>query len=163
MRYTLRQKIFSLTDKYIVKDKAGNEAYHIDGKLLSIGNQLYFRDMDGNELAYIRQRLLSWGPSYEIYRDGKLFATVKKHLFTLFRCAFTVDVPGPDDYEAQGDFLDMEYTFSRKDNPIAVVSKKFFALSDSYGVEISDGEDAVTILASAVVIDLICHGDHKKE
>jgi hypothetical protein len=33
----------------------------------------------------------------------------KKHLFTLFRCRFTVDVPGPDDLEAEGSSLEREY------------------------------------------------------
>ena len=55
----------------------------------------------GNELAFIEQRLLSWGPTYEIYIGGRLHATVKKELFTFFKCRFTVDVPGPNDLEAE--------------------------------------------------------------
>jgi len=84
-------------------------------------------------------------------------------LFTLFRCRFTVDVPGPDDYEAQGDFMDMEYTFSRAgEGQVAEVSKRWFSWSDTYGVDISDGEDDVLILASTVVIDMVCHADDKR-
>ena len=75
----------------------------------------------------------------------------------LFRCRFTVDVEGPDDYEAQGSFLDHEYTFRRHGRKVAEVSKKWFTLRDTYGVDIVDGEDVVLILASAVVIDQICH------
>ncbi len=30
-----------------------------------------------------------------------------------------------------------------------------------YGIDIEDGEDDILILASAVVIDLCCHGDKK--
>ena len=30
---------------------------------------------------------------------------VKKELFTFFHCRFTVDVPGLDDLEAKGDFI----------------------------------------------------------
>jgi uncharacterized protein YxjI len=33
--------------------------------------------------------------------------------------------------------------------------------TDTYGVEIADGEDDVLILASTVVIDMVCHGDQK--
>jgi len=101
------------------------------------------------------------GPTYEIYRDGQLAAVVKKHLFTLFRCAFTVDVPGPDDIEAQGSFTDMEYTFTRGTEQVAEVSKRWFTFADTYGVDIAEGEDDVLILASTVVIDMVCHGDHK--
>jgi uncharacterized protein YxjI len=104
---------------------------------------------------------LSWGPTYELHRGDELAAVVKKHLFTLFRCRFTVDVSGPDDLEAAGSFLDREYDFSRGGQVVATVSKRWFTWSDTYGVEIAEGEDAVLILASTVVIDMICHADTK--
>ena len=44
---------------------------------------------------------------------------------------------------------------------MADVSKQWFSLTDTYGVEIADGEDDVLILASTVVIDMVCHGDHR--
>ena len=84
---------------------------------------------------------------------------MKKHLFTFFRHRFTVDVPGPDDLEAQGSFLDHEYTFERRGRRSPRVSKRWFSLSDSYGIDIDDGEDDVLILAAAVVIDLVSHPD----
>jgi len=161
MRYLMKQKLFCFGDDFAIKDEAGRDAFFVDGKVFTIGQKLSFQDMHGKELAFIRQKLLSWGPTYEIYRDGELAAVVKKHLFTLFRCAFTVDVPGPDDIEAQGSFLDMEYTFSRGDRQVAEVSKRWFSFSDTYGVDIADGEDDVLILASTVVIDMICHADNK--
>jgi uncharacterized protein YxjI len=84
---------------------------------------------------------------------------VKRQLFTLFRARFTVDVPGPDDLEAKGDFLDHEYTFERHGRDVARVSKKWFSLSDTYAIDIDQGEDDVLILAAAVVIDLVSHPD----
>ena len=158
MRYVMKQKVFCWGDDFIVKDETGKEVFFIDGKVFSIGDQLSFQDMARNELAFIRQKLLSWGPTYEIHRDGRLQAVVKKHLFTLFKCRFTVDVPGPDDLEAEGDFLDHEYSFRRDSKPVATVSKRWFSWSDTYGVEIGEGEDEVLILASTVVIDMACHG-----
>jgi uncharacterized protein YxjI len=107
--------------------------------------------------------MLSFGPTYEITSRGRLVAVVKKKLFTLLRCKFTVDVPGPDDLEAQGSFLDMEYTFSRNERQIAEVSKRWFRLTDTYGVEITDREDDVLILASAVVIDMVCHQESNRD
>lgn len=86
---------------------------------------------------------------------------VKKHLFTLFRAKFTVDLPGPDDLEARGHFLDHEYAFERGGREVARVSKKWFSFADTYAVDIDDGEDDVMILSSAVVIDLAAHPDNK--
>jgi uncharacterized protein YxjI len=161
MRYLMKQKLFCFGDDFTIRNEAGDDLYLVDGKVFTIGQKLSFQDMNGNELAFIRQKLLSWGPTYEIYRDGKLAAVVKKHLFTFFRCAFTVDVPGPDDIEAQGSFLDMEYTFERGGRPVAEVSKRWFSFSDTYGVDIADSEDQILLLASTVVIDMICHADGK--
>lgn len=163
MRYVMKQKLFCWGDDFAIKNAAGEDVFFVDGKAFSFGDKLSFQDMRKNELAFIRQKLLSWGPTYEITRNGELAAVVKKHLFTLFRCKFTVDVPGPDDLEAAGSFLDMEYTFTRGGKRVAEVSKRWFAWSDTYGVDIRDGEDAVLILASTVVIDMVCHGDRKRD
>ncbi|MDB6112385.1 MAG: hypothetical protein JWR69_4135, partial [Pedosphaera sp.] len=134
----------------------------VDGKAFSFGDQLSFQDLEGHELAFIKQRLLSWGKTYEIVRDGAIVAVVKKELFALFHHRFTVDVPGPDDLEATGNFLDHEYQFARGGTGVAAVSKKWFTWADTYGVDIADGEDDVLILASTVVIDMVCHGDQKQ-
>jgi len=162
MRYIMKQKLFCWGDDFTIQNEAGHPVFFVDGKAFSFGDKLSFQDMQKNELAFIRQKLLSWGPTYEITRGGVVAATVKKHLFTLFRCRFTVDVPGPDDLQAEGSFLDMEYKFRRADRVVAEVSKRWFSWKDTYGVEINEGEDDVLILASTVVIDMVCHADEKR-
>ena len=159
--YLMRQEVFCIGDDYTVKDGAGTDVFYIDGRVFSLGNKLSFQDMEGKELAFIRQKHLTWGPTYEITRGGQLAAVVKKSLFTLFRCQFTVDVPGPADLLAEGDFFDHEYTFTCRGNPMAQVSKRYFAFKDTYGIDVDEGQDDVLVIASAVVIDLCCHGDKR--
>ena len=159
MRYVMKQKIFCLGDDFTIKDETGADRFHVDGKVLAIRNKLSFQNLQGEELAFIQQKLLSWGPKYEIYRDGKLAATVEKRLFTLFTCKFVVDVPGPNDLEAKGNFLEHEYQFQRNGQTVATCSKKWFSWSDTYGIDVASSEDDVLILASSVVIDMICHDD----
>ena len=160
MRYVMKKELFSWGNDFFIKDGDGRDVFFVDGKAFSFGDQLSFQDLTGNELVFIKQRVLSWGPTYEIYHGDQLYAVVKKELFTFFKCRFTVDVPGPDDLEAEGDFLDHEYVFSRDGNAVASVSKQWFTWSDTYGVDIADDEDDVLILASTVVIDMACHA-HK--
>ena len=104
MRYQMKQKLFAWGDDFVIKGDDGNDAFFVDGKAFSLGKQLSFQDMSGRELAFIKQKLLAWGPTYEIYRDGNRVAVIKKELFTFFHCTFTVDVPGPDDLTAEGEF-----------------------------------------------------------
>ncbi len=160
-RFLLNQDWFSFGDDYTIRDAAGNDAYIVDGRAFSFGNKLSFEDPGGRELAFIAQKLLSWGPTYEISRGDQVVAVVKKTLFTFFRCEFTVDVPGPDDLVAEGDFWEHEYAFTRHGRSVATVSKRWFSWTDTYGIDVAPGEDEVLILASAVVIDLCCHQDRK--
>jgi uncharacterized protein YxjI len=162
VRYMMRQRILSWGDDFSIKDADGQEVYYIDGKVFSFGNKLSIKDRSGAELARINQKLLSIGPQYEIVSGGETVAVVKKHLFTPFRARFTVDVPGPADLEAKGDFLDHEYVFERGDRVVARVSKKWFRLADTYAVDIEEGQDDVLVLAAAVVIDLVSHPDQEK-
>jgi uncharacterized protein YxjI len=162
MRYVMRQKFWSWGDDFSIKDETGREVYYVDGKAFSWGNKLSFQDTNKQEVAFIRQKLLSWGPTYEIDVHGRMTAVVKKQFFTLLRCRFTVDVPGPDDLEATGSFLDHEYKIERDGRPVAEVSKRWFSWLDTYGIEVMEGEDPILVLATAVVIDLVCHQDNKK-
>ena len=161
MRYLMREKVFSWGDDFTIRDEAGNDIFLVDGKAFSLGKQLSFRDMAGNELAFIKQKLLSWGPTYEVWRGGALAAVVKRELFSFIHHRFTVDVPGPDDLEATGSLTDHEYEMKRGDRVVATVSKRWFSWSDTYGIDVADGEDDVLVLASAVVIDMACHPDQR--
>ena len=159
----MRERILSWGDDFAIKDGNGNDVFVVDGQVFSFGDKLSFKDRTGEEVAFIDQKLLSFGPQYEIRRGSETIAVVRKHLFTLFRARFTVDVPGPNDLEARGNFLDHEYAFERGGREVARVSKKWFSLADTYAVDIDEGEDDVLILASAVVIDLVSHPDEKRD
>src|SRR5689334_3078908 len=109
VRYVLKQKLLAWGDDFVIRDEHGNDAYTVDGKVFSWGDKLIMRDRDGSDVAVIDQKMLHWGPTYEIQRAGAVVAVVKKHLFTFFHAKFSIDVPGPDDLEASGDFLAHEY------------------------------------------------------
>jgi uncharacterized protein YxjI len=160
MKFVMKEKWFALGNDFDIMDENGAKAFHVDGRALSFGDKLSFQDSQGHELAFIRQRLLAWGPTYEVLREGKIVATLRKKIFTLFRCKFDVDVPGPNDLEAKGNFFDHEYEFLLQGSPVAHVSKRWFSWTDTYGIEVSSPQDPVLILAYAVIIDLICHEEN---
>jgi uncharacterized protein YxjI len=63
----------------------------------------------------------------------------------------------------QGNILDHEYSIKQGWNKVAEVSKKWISLTDTYVVEIDDGQNDVLILAIAVAIDMMAHDDNDKE
>ncbi|MCI4668913.1 MAG: LURP-one-related family protein [Bacteroidia bacterium] len=154
-RYQLKEKGFTLTDKYIIRDQTGNDAYEVKGKFFSFGDKLSFRsNFTDQELFVIDQRKLSLRPNYRILKDGKLLAELTKE-FGWGKKTFEVDVPGPNDFVINGNFWDREFIFKRKREVVATVSKKFWSLNDVYGIEIDAEEDQELILACVVIIDLI--------
>ena len=154
MRYQMRHKLFSIGTDFIIQDETGQERFVVTRQLLTLGHRLTFRDTGGNELLAIQQRLLTFRPTYEILKDGQGVAEVKKQL-TFFREEFTVDIPGPDELEVNGDFTNHEYTITRQGQTVAQVSKQWFSLVDTYGVDIAPGQDDALLLACAVIVDTI--------
>ncbi len=158
-RYRIREKLISWGDDFTIQDEHGRDVFLVDGKAFTMRDRLKLKGLDGRELADIHRKVLSLGPAYVIERDGRK-TEIRKHLFTLLRAKFTVDVPGPNDLEAQGDLLGHEYAFrDASGREVARVSRKLFSLADTYGVEVSDGADDVTILCAAIVIDRMLHED----
>lgn len=161
MRYAIKEEFWSWGDDFHIYDEFQQPVYFIDGHAFSWGDKLSFQDLQGNELAFISQKLLSWKPKYEIYRSGELFAELVKE-FSWFNKSFTLDVPGPNDYTIEGSFWQHEYQFNRGSRLVARVSKQFWSWTDTYGVEILDGEDDIVILCAAIVIDQMLHDDKNR-
>lgn len=156
-RYQMRQQLFRLGDDYLIRDAAGRDCFFVDGRALSIGSKLSFQDMNRQELAWIEQKIFRWGKTFEIKRAGQLIGLLRKKPFTFLHARFTLDVAGPDDLEAVGSFLDREYVFTRAGKKVAEVSKRWFDVGDTYGIDIAEGEDDVLLLAATVVVDQCCH------
>jgi len=152
--YYMNQKMWTIGDRFIIRNESGDPQFYIKEKLFSIGDKLKIYAMDGEELAYIKQKLFSFRKQYRIYHDQQLLARIIKKI-TLFKDKFIVDVPGPNDYTVKGNFTDHNYTFKRNGKIVAFISKQWFTWSDNYKIEIVPGEYDVLILATAVVIDMI--------
>ena len=95
--------------------------------------------------------------------DGEQMAVIKKALIAPLRDRWTVKVKNGPDLDVQGNILDHEYTIKQGRDKVAEISKKWFRLTDTYGVEIDPGQNHILILAVAIAIDMMVHDDDKKE
>jgi uncharacterized protein YxjI len=160
-RYQMRQKLISFGDDYWIENERGERVYKVDGKALRIRKTLQFEDLQGHQLCTIQERLLHIRDTMEIKSpNGDTLATIKKALITPLRERWTVHVSSGPDLEVQGNILDHEYTIEANGQKVAEVSKRWFRLTDSYGVEIAPGQDDVLILASTVAVDTMAHPRH---
>lgn len=157
-RYQLRQKLLSVGDDFAIEDESGQRAFTVDGKALRLRSTLRFLDANGTELYKIQEKAARVRDTMEIERaEGGVAAKVHNALLTPLRDRWSIDVPGGQDLSAVGNILDHEYRIERGGQPAATVSKAWFRVRDTYGVEVAAGEDAALMLAIAAVIDMMGH------
>lgn len=157
-RYQMTQRMVSIGDDFWIENARGEKVYKVDGKALRVRQTLIFEDRAGRELCKIQERMLRVKDSMEIEgADGRQVAMVKKALITPVRERWTINLRGDPDLEIQGNILDHEYRIEQGRQRVAEISKKWFRLRDSYGVEIDPGQDDILILAATVAIDMMAH------
>ena len=94
----------------------------------------------------------------KIEHDGETVATVKKTL--IGRCAIGTrsrsrrrqDMPG------EGQLHDHEYKIERDGDTVAEVSKRWFRVRDSYGIEVAPGQEDAADPRRTVCIDQMTRG-----
>jgi len=157
-RYQMREKMVSIGDDFWIENSAGKRAYKVDGKAVRVRDTLNFEDTHGNVLCKIQERKLRVKDSMEVEdAHGNNVAMVKKAIVSPVRGRFTVKIKNGPDLEVKGNILDHQYTIGEGRDKVAEVSKKWFRVRDSYGVEIDPGQDDIIVLAVTVCIDQIAH------
>jgi uncharacterized protein YxjI len=152
-KYRMREKLFAIGDDYWIEDDEGERVFKVNGKAMRIRDTFVIEDPSGTELFKVQEKKLSVRDKMQIERDGQTVATVKKALVSPLRDRFSIDVEDGEDMEAKGNIVDHEYKIERGGDRVAEVSKKWFRLRDTYGIEIAPGQEDALILAVTVCID----------
>jgi uncharacterized protein YxjI len=82
-------------------------------------------------------------------------ATVKRALITPVRDRWTIHVEGGPDLEIKGNIVNHEYKIEDGRTKVAEISRKWFRVRDTYGVEIAPGQNEILILAATVAVDMM--------
>jgi uncharacterized protein YxjI len=157
-RYTMREKMFAIGDDYWIETEGGERAFKVDGKALRIRDTFVLETPSGDELFSIQEKKLSVRDKMEIERDGKTVATIKKALVSPLRDRYSISMESGEGMEAKGNIVDHEFKFERGGNTVAEVSKRWFRMRDTYGIEIAPEQDDALILACTVCIDQMGRG-----
>jgi uncharacterized protein YxjI len=156
--YRMREKLVSVGDDYWIENEQGERVFKVNGKALRIRETLLIEDPSGQELLKIQERKLSIRDTMTIENaSGETLATVKKAMISPLRDRYKVDVVNGEELDVQGNIVDHEYEISRGRDKIAEVSKKWFRIADTYGVEVGPGENPALMLAITVVVDSLSH------
>jgi uncharacterized protein YxjI len=152
----MQQRLLSVGDDSWIEDDQGQRAYLVDGKALRVRDTWELKDMAGNTVAEIKERKLSVRDAMTIDL-GDRKAVVKKAVVGL-RDRFHIDVDDGDDLKAHGNIVDHEYEIEGSHGTVGKVSKAWFRVRDTYGVEVEEGIDPALVLAITVAIDGMTRG-----
>lgn len=153
-KFQMRADALSIGDDYWVEDEHGNKAFRVNGKTARIRDTWVLEDAGGNEVAMIREKKLSIRDKIKIEFGEHGEAVVKKAMIG-FRDRFIVEVENGPELKVKGKIGDHEYKIERDGDKIAEISKKWFRVRDTYGVEIEHDVDSVLVLCVTVAVDAL--------
>jgi uncharacterized protein YxjI len=156
-KYQMREKVFAIGDDYWIETDGGERVFKVNGKAVRVRDTFVLETPGGEELFTIQEKKLSVRDKIEIERGGHTVATVKKALVSPLRDRFSIDIEDGEDMEAKGNIVDHEYTIERGGDKVAEVSKRWFRVRDTYGIEVAPDQDDALILAVTVCIDQMTH------
>ena len=156
-KYQMREKLFAIGDDYWIENDEGERAFKVDGKAMRVRKTLVLEDPSGAELFKVQEKKLHIRDTMDVERGGETVARIKKALITPLRDRFSVEVEGGEDMEAKGNIVDHEYKIERGGDKVAEVSKRWFRIRDTYGIEIAPGQDDALLLAVTVCLDQMSH------
>jgi len=158
-RYIMTQKLAAIGDDYYVQNQVGEQVLVIDGKALRARDTLRMRDLLTGDEYKIQEKIARVTDTMTIQQNGERVAAVKKALITPVRERFLVRIPGMSPLNVVGNILNHEYRMMRDGVRVAEVSKKWFRVRDTYGVEVAPVMDPGLVIASTVALDMMIHSD----
>ena len=151
MKLYIKEKVFSWSDTFYVKDANGEDKYTVEGEFFSLGKKLHVYDRHGAEVAFIQQELFTFLPQFTVFVGGAEVARVKRE-FTFFRPRYTVEGL---DWDVDGSFWEHDYQITRQGSPIVTIQKEWMTWGDSYMLDIANPADEIIALAVVLTIDCV--------
>lgn len=147
----IKQKVFSLSGKFTVKDEQEKDIYYVEGSFMQVPKTFSIMNTARDEVALITKKVFSFLPKFLVDVNGREVLTIKKEL-SFFKARYTINGAG---IEVHGNWWDMEFQVLHQGKTVGKVSKEWFTWGDSYKVQIIDEEIETIIIALVVAIDCV--------
>lgn len=154
MQYFIKQKVFSLKDKFNVVNGNQETLFQVEGKMFSLRNKLNLMDPSGATLFTAQKKLFKIFPEYIILsNDGTEVARVKRK-FSILTQKYDV-FEGNNEMDVEGNFLGHSFQVNKNGRIAASIIKKYLSFGDSYVIDVEDENNAVLYLFIVIIIDQI--------
>lgn len=147
----IKQKVFSLSGKFTVKDEQEKDVYFVEGSFMRIPKTFSIFNTNREEIALITKKVFSFLPKFFVEVNGLDVVTITKE-FSFFKARYTIDAAG---IEVHGNWWDMDFQVLQHGEVVGKVNKEWFTWGDSYKVQILDEEMEKIIIALVIAIDCV--------
>ncbi|MBR2811666.1 MAG: LURP-one-related family protein [Solobacterium sp.] len=158
MKLYLRQNPFSRRDRFQVTEQTGRKAYTIEGALFAFTKQFAILDSKDKEAAVVKEKALTLSPQYLVESHGRKIAEIIRKP-SLIGSSYAVKGPG---WQINGDFQSHVFVIRSGAETIARITKRWMTQADIYEIQIRKNDDALLVLACALVIDAVQFDEKKK-
>ena len=161
IRYRLHQNLGSISDAVTVQTDQGNAAFQFEIAQRELEDVLVLRDMAGSVRCLLHGHLSTLTVGTDILSgDGRRLAHVTRTPVSAVRDRFEVDTESGGFWLVIGDVGNREFTLDSPKGKIAEVSRRWFKLPNTFGVEVAPGQDDALVLAVTTAIDQLTHDFH---
>jgi uncharacterized protein YxjI len=162
MRFLVYDRILGIGDDYWIEDDNGNKAYLVDGKAMRLRDTWELKDTQGNVLIDIHQKMFALRDTMVIERGGEPLARIKRKRLSLLRNHYRVTLADDTELDVSGKILDREFAVEYDGELLAVVSRRWLHVRETYGVDVVR-EDADPALLIAVAVCVIHMAEKERE
>lgn len=153
MKLLVRERLLGIGDDYWIEDDQGQKVFFVDGKAMRLRETFELKDMQGRVLIDIRAKMLSLRDKMVIERDGETLATVKRKRLSLLRNHYRVALVDGTELDVSGKIMDREFAIEYEGELLADISRRWFRVRDTYGLQITrEDADPTLLLAIAVCV-----------
>ncbi|MGA4840730.1 LURP-one-related/scramblase family protein [Streptomyces sp. G45] len=164
MRLLVRDRVFGIGDDYWIEDDRGRKVYLVDGKAMRLRDTFELKDTRGRVLVTIRAKMLALRDTMVIEREGEPLATVRRKRLSLLRNHYRVSLVDGTELDVSGKILDREFAIEYEGELLADVSRRWFTVRDTYGVQVvREDADPALLLAVTVCVIRLTERDHSRE
>ena len=156
-KYYLKQKVFSIRDRYKVFDEEQILAYYCEAKFFSFSHQMdFFKAKDNAHIFTIKRQLFSFLPKYRLLgADGRETAVIQKK-FALMKHSFDINTE-MGSLKMEGNMWGYDFQVKSDAGLLLEVHKKWLSWGDTYEITIHDESKTDLLIALVLMIDDCLH------
>ncbi|MFJ6658718.1 LURP-one-related/scramblase family protein [Streptomyces sp. NPDC091377] len=156
MRFLVRERLLGIGDDYWIEDDRGTKAFLVDGKAMRLRETFELKDPQGRVLIDIRQKMFALRDTMVIERGGEPLARIRRKRLSLLRNHYRVSLVDGTELDVSGKILDREFAIEYEGELLAVISRRYLRVRETYGVDVvrEDSDSALLIAVAVCVIQL---------